>query len=104
MGVLNGTRCTKGIRKLLCTERLEELLRGDPAPGEQFLPKRHHTELEPGAEEHAHKHSSGNANPDATPPSSGTNGPNSENGEKGMPEEPEEELDAMSMDQEVRKW
>jgi hypothetical protein len=102
--VLNGTRCTKGVRRLLCTERLAELLRGDPPPGEQFLKKRHHAQLEPGAEEHIHKHSHPDVKEGTAPPPSGTEGPTSANSELGLPEEPEEQSQSLSMDQEIRKW
>merc|ERR1711918_68975 len=54
--VLHEQRCEHGVQKLLCTERLNTLERGDPAPGEEMLQAQKHPKAEPGAEEHIHKH------------------------------------------------
>lgn len=101
--VLQPTRCSMGLRRLLCTERLDELLQGRPAPGEQFLPHHKHAQLEPGAAEHIHKHTRPEKREGEAVTTNG-DGPNSESGDLGLPEEPEEQPEELSMDEEVRQW
>jgi len=101
--VLKGTRCSMGLRRLLCTARLDELEQGLAAPGEQFLPKHKNAKLEPGAEEHIHRHIRPEKK-EGDAVTTASEGPNSENGDLGLPDEPEEETETLSMDEEVRQW
>jgi len=101
--VLHETRCAPGTTHLLCSERIAELARGDPAPGEEMIATKPLKTLEPGMAEHAHK-DHGESQEGSGPPPTGSGGPGSENGDKGLPEPEEPEPVQLSMDQEFRKW
>jgi len=104
--VLKEKRCEHGMKQLLCTERINTLLRGDPAPGEEMLQAQKHSAPEPGSEEHIHKHVQDNEAGETPPPNGASESANSENADKGLPEA--EDVDKPpptdSMDQEFRKW
>lgn len=106
--VLSETRCTHGNRKLLCYERMEELARGDPAPGESptiLKHKRKEAEEHPAGErDHAHKKEGPPPEEGATPPPSADGA--TEASTKGNPEPPDEtgEEKPASMDEEFRLW
>jgi len=108
--VLTETRCTHGNRKLLCYERMEELARGDPAPGESpttLVHKRKVAQEHPAGErsDHAHKTAPPPPAEGATPPPSG-DGPGGDAAAQGNPEPPDEagEERPASMDEEFRLW
>lgn len=104
---LQAARCTHGQRELLCAERLNELARGDPAPGEAMLLAQKHAKMaEPGAEEHIHRHVQEDNEGEGGPPSSSAEGGGTEAGEKGEPEPEDKDGENVmpSMDEEFRKW
>merc|ERR1711924_522585 len=83
---LQEMRCTHGQRELLCVERLNELARGDPAPGEAMLKAQRHPKPEPGQEEHIHRHVQENKEGEGAAPSAAGEGGGTEASEKGEPE------------------
>jgi hypothetical protein len=103
--ILHESQCQNGQKELLCTERLAQLERGDPAPGEDFLKPAEPEKLEPGEAEHRHEHLQEQNAGTALPNAKGE-GPSGDHGMKGEPEEEDNDADNVgpSMDAEVRKW
>jgi hypothetical protein len=103
---LQEIQCSHGQRQLLCSERIAELERGDPAPGEEMLTAQRRPKSEPGAAEHIHKHAqedSGGEN--GTPHALGEDA-GSDSAKQGMPEPEDQDRqeNLPSMDAEFRQW